>query len=54
MLQEENSESAAEVFDSFVILSAWCLWLERNARVFELHGSGFIPNGVVGFALVYG
>jgi hypothetical protein len=24
-----------KAFDFFVILDAWCLWVERNVRVFE-------------------
>jgi hypothetical protein len=33
------------VFDSFVVLIAWCLWCERNARVFR--GYYALPDRIV-------
>jgi hypothetical protein len=34
-VKEESSQGKNESLDSLVVLVVWCIWLERNSRVFR-------------------
>jgi hypothetical protein len=49
-LTQIGSKGRHKAFDTFTFLIAWCLWLQRNDRVFN-HGSLPPPALVLAFGL---